>query len=161
MTMFSPKCTKVHKTRQKRPTGRGVDVRSLHIVVDTAQAYTKPPNNCQVNIYSVSSEVTRGAVCASPGSCSMSYGTFYRGGRVGPPSKNLDMAQISEKSWELPNFWVPDQNPASPRSGWTPRGYGWWSRTENTPQKVPKTGPFWSNLGLHVKNGLTIFFQTL
>ena len=26
------------------------------------------------------------------------------GGRVGPPSKNLDTAQISEKSWELPNF---------------------------------------------------------
>ena len=38
---------------------------------------------------------------------------------VPPPSKNLDMAQISEKSWELPNFWVPDQNPASPRHGWT------------------------------------------
>ena len=42
----------------------------------------------------------------------------------GPPTKIFDMAQISEKSWELPNLWVPDQNPASPRSGWTSGGSG-------------------------------------
>ena len=34
------------------------------------------------------------------------------------------------------------------------------ARIENRDKKRPKTGPIWSILGLHVKNGLTIFFQT-
>ena len=50
------------------------------------------------------------------------FGDFQGSAHPPPSSKNLDVAPISEKSWESPNFCVPDQNPASPRSGWTSWG---------------------------------------
>ena len=65
-----------------------------------------------------------------------------------PPSKNLDTAQISEKSWELPNFWAPDQNPVSPRSGWTSRGV--WTKIKNRfftcKTRIDQKGPLFSTI---------------
>ena len=62
--------------------------------------------------------------------------------------KNLDMVSNSKKSGELPIFWVPDQNPASSRSGWTSRGSEQKSKIHflrvkpESTKKGPVLGPF-------------------
>ena len=87
------------------------------------------------------------------------YGTFSQlGGGVlwAPLTKNLNMVSNSKKSGELPNFWVPYQNSASPRSGWTSR----WSEQKSKnrfftcktriDQKGHVLGPFLARFSIRV-----------